>query len=366
MRDNRLNFEQFQNIVKESIRDHLPEEYRHAEIKISEYQKLNASYTGMQVRKDDQSIFPNINLTEMFDYYQKTGMSMEAVLTSIAQQVQLKPDLETDFIKDYSMAKDHLFIRVSNAKDNEDFLKKMPHREVDGLAITYHINLGGTDDMAASVPVTDQLLAIYGISEEQLHADAMESTQKVFPAQFVSMEVMMRRMMGVPEDMEMPPMGVPGLMVLTNDQTLNGAGALFYPGQMDQVAQQMEGDFFVLPSSIHEVLILADDGTMDLDSLQFMVREVNRSTVDEKEQLSDFVYHYDAKDHVLEKAETFAERMFEKEHQAKEETSRSTFEKDGDGRKERSSVLQKLNDKKEQLKVQPKKETPGRRQEVVL
>jgi len=55
------------------------------------------------------------------------------------------------------------------------------------------------------------------------------------------------------------------------------------------------------------------DYSQDLESLQFMVREINRTEVAPEDRLSDFVYHYDAQDHVLERAETFAERMAQKE-----------------------------------------------------
>lgn len=63
--------------------------------------------------------------------------------------------------------------------------------------------------------------------------------------------------------MEEAPPGVPMLMVLTNDKGLNGAAAMFYPGQLDQVADGFHSDFFVLPSSVHEVLILPDDKATD-------------------------------------------------------------------------------------------------------
>ena len=145
----------------------------------------------------------------------------------------------------------------------------------------------------------------------------------------------------------------------------------------------MGTDFFVLPSSVHEVLILPDDGSQDLDSLQFMVREINRTEVAPEDRLSDFVYHYDAQDHVLERAETFAERMAQKEQEAekavpqepektaepreaKMEDAREPEKKEHAAGKERKSVLGRLNEKKEQVKGQPKKSGPNRAQEASI
>ena len=219
------------------------------------------------------------------------------------------------------------------------------------------------------------------------------------------MAEVMNKMMGIDADMDpdmMPATEGPQLMVLTNMQGIHGAATLFYPGQLEAIAQQMGSDFFVLPSSVHETLILPDDGTAEPDSLQFMVREINQSTVAPEDRLSDFVYHYDSKDHVLEKAETFALRMAQKEQEAEKAAAEAEQkgpeqmepgqkdperkdpsperkdagkddrkpERDSDSRrdkgKEKTSVLARLNDKKEKLKAQPKKDVPGRKQEAAL
>jgi hypothetical protein len=263
-----------------------------------------------------------------------------------------------------------------------------PHKEVDGLAVSYHIAFEGRQGLEASTPVTFQMKEMYGVTAEQLHADALESSQRLYPVKYASMAEVMQQMMGIEPDMAadmMPPMEGPQLMVLTNTQGMHGAGALFYPDQLETIAQQMGTDFFVLPSSVHEVLILPDDGSQDLDSLQFMVREINRTEVAPEDRLSDFVYHYDAQDHVLERAETFAERMAQKEQEAEkavpqepEKTAEPREAKMEDARepepekkehaagKERKSVLGRLNEKKEQVKGQPKKSGPNRAQEASI
>ena len=384
----RMDFQEFVDKVKESIRDYLPEEFRNAEVTTQAFQKLNTSYLGLQVKKEGQTVVPNINLDSAFREYRDSGMPVESLLRRIAEQVQTAPEIATGWLQDYSQVKGHLFIRVSDAKENEEFLQTSPHKEVDGLAISYHIAFEGQHGVEASTPVTYKMMEMYGVTAEQLHADALESTQRLYPVQYSSMAEIMQRMMGVEAEM-MPPMEEPQLMVLTNMQGMHGAATLFYPDQLDQIAQQMGSDFFVLPSSIHEVLILPDDGTAEPDSLQMMVQEINRSTVAPEDRLSDFVYHYDAKDHVLEKAETFAERMSQKELEA--EKAAVSVEKEaaapardhepegergtdhqrehaarGEKGREKKSVLARLNDKKEQLKVQPKKDAPGRKQEASL
>ena len=378
MSEKRLTFGEFVDEVRKSIKDYLPEKFADADVYVDQFQKLNTAYLGMQVKREGQMVVPNINLNGMYAQYQEQGHTMSAMLTMIAQQVQMAPEIQTDWLKDYSQVKDHLFIRVSDAKENESFLKNAPHKEVDGLAVSYHVAFEGLQGVEASTPITNQIMEMYGVTAEQLHADALESSRRLYPVKFASMAEVMQQMMGIEPDMAadmMPPMEGPQLMVLTNMQGMHGAGALFYPDQLETIAQQMGTDFFVLPSSVHEVLILPDDGSQDLDSLQFMVREINESTVAPEDRLSDFVYHYDTQDHVLERAETFAERMAQKEQEA-EKASRLEPEKAAEsrraehgetgGRKERKSVLGRLNEKKEQIKGQPKKSGPNRSQEALI
>ena len=84
--------------------------------------------------------------------------------------------------------------------------------------------------------------------------------------------------MGMPAEM-MLPMDGPQMYVASVENSLNGAGVIAYPDFMNQVAEQVGGDFFVLPSSVHEVLVIPDDGSIDRHDLESMVREVNASEV---------------------------------------------------------------------------------------
>ena len=418
MSEKRLTFAEFVDKVKESIKDYLPERFADAEVSVDQFQKLNSSYLGLQVKRADQTVVPNINLNARYQEYRDSGMTLQQAMGTIAEQVQLAPDIAIQWLSDYSQVKDHLFIRVSDAKENEAFLAMSPHKEVDGLAISYHIAFEGLHGVEASTPVSYKMMEMFGVTQEQLHADALESSQRLYPVKFRSMNEIMAEMMGGIDADMMPMMGPqdgPQLMVLTNMQGIHGAGALFYPEQLETIAQQMGTNFFVLPSSVHEVLILPDDGSQEPDGLQFMVREINQSTVAPEDRLSDFVYHYDTQDHVLERAETFAARMAQKEQEAEKaapeaekageplagpekgsrepepeqkegraekgvrEDPEKTENRDGKSaavhetdhreagdKKERKSVLGRLNDKKEQVKAQPKKSGPKRTQEASI
>ena len=88
---------------------------------------------------------------------------------------------------------------------------------------------------------------------------------------------------------------------------------------MEQAAEQVGGDFFVLPSSIHEVLMIPDDGKADYRELEAMVQSINETQVAPADRLSDHVYHYDQKDRVFELADKTAARKLAQEKARKTE-----------------------------------------------
>lgn len=318
-----MSFEKFVEDVKAEIKHYLPEDFKDAHIDIMEHSKLNESYLGMTVRKDDQSIAPTVNLDRYYDMYQEYDENLDIVMQQISDIVMVKPiHLDMSMFTNYEVAKEHLFIRVSDAERNDEVLGRLPHRCVENLAITYHIVAEIGEEGIGSTPITHQMLSTFGITEEQLHQDALENSPKIFPAKVEAIGAMMDKMMredmrrsGMTDeeiDLYFENMGLnqpTPLTVVTNEHQTNGAAVLFYPGQMEQLGESLKGDFFILPSSTHEVLILPDDGGMSYQELKAMVMEINSTQVSPEDRLADEVYHYDAKDRVFERAGAFEDRQ---------------------------------------------------------
>ncbi|MBQ7925064.1 MAG: hypothetical protein IJ335_02090, partial [Lachnospiraceae bacterium] len=74
---------------------------------------------------------------------------------------------------------------------------------------------------------------------------------------------------------------------------------MLYPDFWDKLGMAWKGKFYILPSSVHEVILLKDDGEESPSKLQEMVREINQCEVDPTEVLSDSIYHYDIADKVI-------------------------------------------------------------------
>ena len=167
----------------------------------------------------------------------------------------------------------------------------------------------------------------YGVTQEQIHEDAMKSSPRVMVPEVSSIGVLIDEiyqkniLMLTPDEREMlletlqESSEMPTFFVVTNTERIDGAGVIFYPEFMDNMGELLGNDFFILPSSIHQMLILPDDGQVDAEMLRDMVKEVNATQVAPAERLTNDVYHFDTKDHVFEKADRFTERQKEKEAQ---------------------------------------------------
>lgn len=324
-----MNFEEFINTVKDTIKDYLPEDYRDAEVNILENRKLNANYTGLTVTREGDTLAPTINLNNLFDSYSKhPEHSITAVMQEVASVIQHTPEtFDIGRIMDYDRVKKNLFMRLSAAEKNKDLLEHAPHIRKEDLAITFHIMLDQSDKGTATTMINDNMMEAYGIDLDQLYQDALLNSPVICPAQIENMGEALSRMMI--EDMKSagaPPEVIQEMekdlkesnkdnpmTIITNDRLVDGASAIFYPGVMDLVGERMQGDYFILPSSVHETLVVPDDGRVSLQELTDMVKEVNMTQVNPEDQLNDQVYHYDTADHVFEKAETFAERKLAKE-----------------------------------------------------
>lgn len=189
-------------------------------------------------------------------------------------------------------------------------LSAFPHQKMEDMALVFTDSFGHL--------VTNRNLQELGISMKQFQEDALAAASENHPVQLTTIE----EALGMPADIlpEKDP-GEPQLYVASNDRMQLGAGVLAYPGFLDQAAERLGGDFYVLPSSIHEVLLLPDHQDMTIADLNGIVRSVNAQEVAPEERLSDHVYHYDSREKVFELAEKFEARQQEKATRPREKES---------------------------------------------
>lgn len=312
-----MDYERFKEGFQDALKAELAVRGADVELTARRVDKMNDSYDAITVRPVESSIGVNISVERAFAAYEN-GTPIPEIAEHFADAVEKgfreSPQVDLESLSDYEQMKSKLSMEVVSAEKNAELLESVPHERMEDMAVVYRFVLDQTDSGNGTILVTNQLLDQYGITKEQLRADAMENAPEIRPSEIRGMsEVMSEIAPGMipevaPEDEQ--------IFVATVPDKIHGAGVIAYPNFMEDAAQKMGGDFFVLPSSIHEVLLVRDNGQMTAKELENMVKEVNATQVEPADQLTDHVYHYDSQNHLFELADKYEERMKEAEHDA--------------------------------------------------
>lgn len=269
------------------------------------------SYEVLAVRQEGSNLAVMLNMDEMYDAL-INGVGYNQVLSEMINLVEGNPsEISQEKIvalSDYSQMKDTLMVELVGWEQNAEMLENIPHYDMENLSLVYRFNVSdqlGDVGVGGTVLVRNDHLESYGITKEQLHHDAMENAVNREPYEIRSISSVLEEGSGIPLA---EPEGAPFLMVATNTSKIYGAAVIAYPDFMEKAAETLQGDFYILPSSIHEVVLLKDDGNMDYRVMEALVSEVNEKEIIPQEQLSNRAYHYDSKEKIFELAETFENR----------------------------------------------------------
>lgn len=213
---------------------------------------------------------------------------------------------DVNALLDYNAVKDYLFMTVINAEEHKNDLATMPHTIIGDLAIVYKVMIKTTDERFCSARVTNQLMDQYGIDVNKLHNDALISSPNMMKPEILPLETML---IGIPKDTALEEKEHQ-LVVLTNENHTEGAATMFYAGILNDLAEKLEHDLYIIPSSTDECIALCDSPSLNIEHVKEMLLSVNKSTlVDPDKKLSDRLYHYDKDEHILEKADDYEKRI---------------------------------------------------------
>lgn len=283
------------------VKAYLAPEFSDVECTVMERKKNNnTALTGICFQRPGQQAAPLVYVEPFYDAV-KNGEPKEEVLKEMARQAEkgmgIKEIPEAGSVIEYAKAKTYLSVRIVNTKANRQRLSHMPHREMEDLSLTLAIcfPLGGRAGNGC-IEVSDEIMGVWGVEEETLFRQAWENMERNQPPMLQDMGAMF----GVADSANLlvengnpleKPKGV--MFVLTNRGMSYGACAVAFPGVMDKVSRMFPEGFYILPSSVHEVLIVPKDGELAPKELGNLVREVNQREVSREEVLSDRVYEYD-------------------------------------------------------------------------
>lgn len=247
--------------------------------------------TGVTVMRENENIAPTVYL----DNYSEDD-NVKAIARDIIETLEkarnITPVIDIESIKNFDNIKDKLVVRLVNYKANEDMLSTMPHIKYLDLAIICCINI--CDD--GTIKVTNQFLETWETSRDELFDIAMKNTPNVLPVDGRNMFEYMDELMGgekvYHKGLDVFDASFMNLYLLSNTEKLFGSSTILYDGVLETLAAQVNSDLILIPSSVHEWLILPFEKSMDINVVTEMICDVNSSEVKQDEKLSDHPYVY--------------------------------------------------------------------------
>ncbi|MCI9369434.1 MAG: hypothetical protein HFH65_03755 [Lachnospiraceae bacterium] len=275
---------------------------------------------GIIVKDDKNYISPVIYLDTYYEQYKK-GKAENDIINEIYQiyqkyscEINLDLDIKIQDLNNYEKIKKKVAYKLINYEKNEEILLNIPYIHFLDLAIVFFVMVSCQKDSGiknAAFPIRKEHLKTWGVAVEDIYRDALYNTPDLFPFVISPMgnllaELICKELKGdIFEETDGERMQNEferlqkeydsGVYVLTNTKNVNGASCMLYKNVIKEFAEKEHTDFYIIPSSIHEVLLFPiSDKRVTAEDLKGMVIQVNRTEIDEYEILSDNIYYYNS------------------------------------------------------------------------
>ncbi len=260
---------------------------------------------GLNLREEGCIFGRSVYLDDLYFRYtdgEDLDMLMEEAAERCVDSMSVPPPPEfcihADIFDDY---KERLTVRLLSVKDNLCYLQDKPYIDVgNGLVLVAQINHDPSITSEWRLPVTDDLLDDLGCDKESLLTDALANTMHLEPAVFVKLEELVYSRFTEEMrptdyfDCDGPEFCDPeAVYILSNKSMCQGASVLYYPTVMHRIYELLGCGYSVVPSSVHELLIVPDEVGISFLKLKEMLLDGNKLATDKNDLLSEHIFHYD-------------------------------------------------------------------------
>lgn len=305
-----MEFTNFKTLVRDEVVKRTGEQYH---VRINDVMKNNGvMLSGISMTQDDSNISPTIYLNHYYEAYESGETTLGCIVEDVLdtyERNKVNRSVDMRFFLNYENIKDRIIFKLIHAERNKTLLKDVPHIRYLDFAIVFQCLISEEMFGNATIMIHKAHLKIWQTTVEDLYQSALQNTPRLQQYDIKSMREVLSEMMlleemeggntaDIEEYLKELPNSVP-MYVLSNKARVQGAGCILYPDILKDFAAAIRSDFYILPSSIHEVILLPAQGDEDVEGLRRMVCEVNESQVEREEVLSDSVYYYNRKEAVL-------------------------------------------------------------------
>lgn len=292
-----MNYQQFVIVVKNKVAFALGEGmslHLHTALKNNGVERVGLTITDKRV-----NISPTIYLEEYYKQFENE-ISIEDIVESVLEvyhEVKFEHTWQVHTVKDFEIMRSKIVYKLIHAAKNETLLQNMPYIAYLDFAIVFYILFEVDESGTATIPITHELIQLWGVSLDEIQQNAFRNAPTLLPAIFKPMQIVIDELMGTNYSEEKFTEDL--MFVLTNSLRSFGAACILYDGMLDKISEEIGENYYILPSSIHEMIIIPESNSPSRAHLNEMIAEVNQTQVDDEEFLSECVYYYDRKTRTL-------------------------------------------------------------------
>lgn len=260
-------------------------------------QNNGTEQTGIDIRKEQGEEMAHLCLDAYYEQY-LAGMTVEEAARDIWDIFNSfeQSGVSEGLLNDFEKVKNKVVFSLVNYGMNKERLESMPYVPYLDLAILFYVLLERTENGERTAVITNKELAAWGTTKEELLRLARQNTPRLYMAEVNSLNDVIKSFVKDKKskdffdefigEEELP------LYVLSNRHNVKGAAVILYDGLLKEMSKVLGHDLLILPSSVHEVLVMAYDKTMDFLSIRDMVEHINEVEVPVCDVLSNQIYRY--------------------------------------------------------------------------
>ncbi len=295
-----MNFQDFVVAVKENISEEIQKEVKEENgdlygknmvVEMHTNLKNNGKeLVGITIREAGINVAPTIYLEEFYRKMEE-GEEISSIIKNIIMEykkVRFQKSWNIEEFREYDRLKERIAYKLINLEKNKKFLEDTPYMQYLDLAIVFYVIVEVTDQGSATMIVKNSNLVEWRIDILTLYQQAMINVEYLLPARFQTMTSVISEIM----DINCEDVSEESMYVLSNTRRNYGAACILYPDKLKEIATYLDSDYYVLPSSVHEVIIIPEQEYLVKEEMEKMVCEVNETQVSEEEILSNKVYCY--------------------------------------------------------------------------
>ena len=293
-----MHYETFKEQILAALKKELP----NAALSIEPVMKNNdVTLDGLIIMEEGTNISPTLYLNYYYDVYLEQSdftAALTAILTTYRAN-QPEGSVDVSFFTNYHNITDKIVYKLINYEKNKVLLNDVPHYRYLDLAIVFYCLISTSVTGNATILIRNRHLLFWDISKGALLNTARHNTPKLLKYDLRNMTEIMAELLKQENDlsssMQKEDTALCPMYVLTNQSKLNGASCILYSHLLEAFSRRLDCDLYILPSSIHEVILIPAKDNTTYGELSQMVQDVNHTQVAPDEVLSDHVYYFSRK-----------------------------------------------------------------------